>query len=724
MATPKSHPNPPTAQKQPAASHLTPASAGSPPAPSSSHSRSVTSPAYSALKAPARQLHHRNGSAHVPGSTPRGGPGTPRPGTTSSTESPGATAAAAAAAAAMLMDPQFGFPTGAGLGLGFTPRGTGFTPLAMQMTGSSSGGIQGLLAAQDQEDERKRRGEAVVALVAGRWGFVSQEGVERCAKRLGLDALWEEDGMGRGKRMLTVAGTAVLLEVGFDEAERVVGCGLSFPGSGEDVAGRAAGGAEVLEGDLKGDGYVRLEGFVANLEILGRMDRLGGEKISCFDATDGVFRSLERLWRWEVERERQQGKEVVEEEEVMCRRSGRPRMHTRGRVGLALQYWMERRLLVGEEKKADAMDIDDQENDEVDDEVDIWSAIIECEASSAELYPSIRVSDAWLPQAVGRSAPAEPNDMPGNDSSIDWQDPPPTLLPPDEQGESAVRVTESNHFQQPKPPDVRFVARFEPPVVVPWQTALQVHNSVGSPISQEMILPTTYESLLFARNEVHPPQNEPRTVEKTVSTYDSATDTSTSHVHKYSLFPQQQDWARAITHLPFSHPRQITAVLPILRQWALTGSILRRAFGSDTEPTPPPKANGQSTAQDQPPEPTTFPTLDAELAAFMASPLPNAPQPPSDKVRDVQVTFKATPVPQFQVNFPNARYGGKLAGVNFMVDLNGVIGRVDVHDGSPDWGGNGEGSEKEQEIVRMREKVGKVLEVGESIGIAVEWMAR
>lgn len=623
----------------------------------------------------------------------------------------------------MLMDPQFGFPTGAGLGLGFTPRGTGFTPVAMQMTGSS-GGINGLLAAQDQEEERKRRIEAVVAMVAGRWGFVSQEGVERCAKRLGLDALWE-DGMGEGKRMLTMAGTAMLLEVEF-EAEDVMGCVLSFPGSGEDVGGRAAGGAEVLRRDLKGDGYVRLEGFVENMEILGRMDRLGGEKISCFDATDGVFRSLERLWRWEIEREKQQGTKVVEEE-VMCRRSGRPRMHTRGRVGLALQYWMERRLVLGEEKKADEMDIDDKEAGEMDDEVNIWSAIIECEASSAELYPSIRVSDAWLPQAVGRSAPAEPNDMPGNDLSIDWQDPSPTLLPPDEQGESAVRVTESNPLQQPKPPDVRFVARFEPPVVVPLQTALQVHNSVGSPISQEMILSTTYESLMFSRNEVQTPQNEPRTVEKTISTYDSATDTLTSHVHKYSLFPQQQDWARAITHLPFSHPKQIIAVLPTLRQWALTGSILRRAFNPDKEPTLP-KANGHTTSQDQPSEPTTFQTLDAELAAFMSSPLPNAPKPPSDKVREVQVTFKATPVPQFQVNFPNARYGGKLAGLTFTVGLNGVIGSVDVHDGSPDWGGNGvaigEGSEKGKEMVRMREKVVKVLEVGESIGVAVEWMAR
>lgn len=619
----------------------------------------------------------------------------------------------------MLMDPQYGFTNGAGLGLGFTPRGTGFTPVAMQMTGSS-GGINGILAAQDQEEERKRRIETIAAVVAGRWGFVSQEGVERCAKRLGLDALWE-DGMGEGKRMLTIAGTAMLLEVEF-EAEEVMGCVLSFPGSGEDVGGRAAGGAEVLRRDLKGEGYVRLDGFVENMEILGRMDRLGGEKISCFDATDGVFRSLERLWGWEIEREKQQGKEVVEDE-VMCRRSGRPRMHTRGRVGLTLQYWMERRLVLGDQKEADEMDIDDTEASDVDDDADIWSAIIECEASSAELYPAIRVSDSWVSEDVGRPAPGETNDIPGDDSTIDWQDPSPTLLTPEEQGERAATVTETNLLQQPKHPDVRFFAKFDPPVVVPLQTALQIHNSVGSAIPQEMILSTTYESLLFAGSDAQNPPVGPRSVDKTVTSYESATDTSTSHVHRYTLFPQQQDWARAITHLPFSHPRQIIALLPTLRQWALTGSVLRRAFDPDNEP-PPPEANGQSDPPNQPSEPTIFQTLDDELAAFMSSPPPNAPKPASDKVREVQITFKATPVPQFQVNFPNPRHGGKLAGLNFMVGINGIVGGVDVHDGSPDWGGNGDGNEKGRDIVRAREKVAKVLEVGESIGVAVEWMTR
>ena len=718
MATPTSHPNPQNPQKQPVTSHLTPVSAGSPPAPSSSHSRSVTSPAYTALKAPARQLHHRNGSSQVPGSTPRAGPGTPRPGTTSSTDSPVATAAAA-----MLMDNQYGFMNGAGLGLGFTPRGTGFTPVAMQITGSS-GGINSILAAQDQEEERKRRIETIAATIAVRWGFVSQEGVERCAKRLGLDALWEDD-MGNEKRMLTIAGTGVLLEVEF-EAEEVVGCVLSFPGSGEGVGERAAAGAEVLKKDLKGEGYVRLEAFVQNMESLGRMDRLGGEKVSCFDATDGLFRSLERLWRWEREREKQSGNNVSEGD-AMCRRSGRPKMHTRGRVGLALQYWMERRLVLEEEQKVDEMDVDNKEDGEVENELEIWSAIVECEASSAELYPSIRISDAWVSEAVEKPASTATNSIPGNDSIIEWQDPPPMRPSQDEQENRAAAVAEPSILQQPKQPDVRFLARFEPPVVVPLQTALHIHNSVGFAIPQEMILSTTYESLLFADVDIQNPPTQPRTMERTVMSYDSACPTPTSHVHRYTLFTQQDDWARAITHLPFSHPRQIIAVLPTLRQWAMTGSILRRAFGPDKAPLE--ASTSSSSSQDQaplpPPEPIpTFQTLEDELAAFMASPLPNAPKPPSDKQREIQVTFKTNPsFPQFEIGFPNPRHGGKPAGLNFMVGLNGVLGGVDVHDGRPGWGDESN-AEVDGERVRLREKVRRVLELGESVGVAVEWITR
>lgn len=663
------------------------------------------------------------------------GTGTPIPGTTSAVDSP-----AAVAAAGMLMEGQFGNGnggvfgngSGVGMGLGLTPRmGTGFTPVAMQLT-ASQGGISAVLGAQDQEEERKRRIEAIVGMLSTKWGFVSQEGVERCARRLGLECLWDE-GMGDGKRTLTIAGTGVIVDVEF-LGEEVGSVMLQFEGSRESVKEQAAAGADVLRKDLRGEhglGYVALDGFVDNLERLATMDRLGGGGVSCFDAVDGIYRSLERVFSWEAGKAKEQKTEDVEEE-VMCRHSGRPRLHTKGRVGLSLQYWMGTKLLSKKERGHEAMDVDTTPTiDEEGDEIPIWAAIIECEASSADLHPSIKVSDDWVSEAVEKQAPIETNGLPLEDSPIDWQEPLPTFLSSDSPTNGAMDI-EPNPIPHPKPPDVRFVAKFEPPVIVPLQLAIDIHESVGSPLAQESLLPTTYENLLFedvdAENQLLP---NPRNLKKNIISYDPTTEAVSRHKHKFTLFTQPQDFARAITHLPFSHPRQIIALLPTLRQWALTASILRRSFVSNSDnDASSPISNGHTNGDAQHSEPTTFQTIDAELADFMCSPLPTDPASStssSSKVRDIQITLTTTPLPRLNLHFPNPRHGGKLASVGFNVGLNGVIDGVDVDDGSPPWQQNGAldiGEEKGKEIVALREKVRKVLEVGEDIGVCVEWMVR
>ncbi|MCJ1450883.1 hypothetical protein MMC28_001217 [Mycoblastus sanguinarius] len=723
MATPTSHPH---QQKQLAASHLTPASASSPPALPSSASatnRSVPSPAYSAsLKASHRPLHHRNGSAQLPaGSTPRTGGATPRPGTTSNMDSP-----TARAAAAMLMGTG-----GFGYGTGLTPRGTGLTPLPTGLTGAV-GSVSGAAIAQHQEEERKRKVEVIVGMLAGKWGFVSQEGVERCATRLGLECLWEE-GMGdERKRTLAVAGNGVLVEIEFG-GEEVRGVVLSFPGSKDSIGARAWEGSQVLKRNLKGqgEGYVALDHFAGNLERLGRMDRLGGEEISCFDAVDGICKSLEKVFAWEIKKEKRQKQGLVEEE-VICRYSGRPRMHTQGRVGLALQYWMERRLLLEQKKTDDEMDVDKTTMGDFEDDaaLDIWSAIVECEASSAELYTSIRVSDTWVSEAVKKPTQPETNDFHSDESTIDWQEPPSPGTSLDAQADGAMN-NNANLLQQPKALNVCFVAKFEPPIVVPFQMALQIHQSVSSSIPQEVML-STYDVLLFADIDAKdPPLSSPRSVEKTVKSHNPTADTPTYHKHRYALFTQPQDYARAITRLPFSHPRQIIAILPVLRQWALTSTLLRRLFATahaDEEPHSPELSGNAPQYCVQ----ASFQSIDDELAAFLAEPLPNSTAASPSNFRNVDINLSIAPFPRFNLHFPNPRYGGKLASVGFTVGLNGVFEGVDVDDGGPASVGNGISAdvhgeveeEKRTERVRMREKVKKVLEIAEDIGFLVEWMVK
>lgn len=649
---------------------------------------------------------------------------------------------ATTAAAAMLLDgATFGFPTnaaGAGLGLGLTPRGggTGDTPLPMQMTASQSG-MSAVAAALDQEEERRRRTEIIVSMLAGRWGFVSREGVERASGRLGLECLWDDEVR---KTTLTVAGTGVLVDVGFGGQGEVKSVVVQFEGSGDRVKGLAEAVGSLLETDLRGEGrgYVGLEGFVVNIERLAGMDRLGTGGVSCFDAVDGLFRGLERIYEWEMGKAKVQREEGAEEE-VLCRQGGRPRMHTRRRVGLALQYWMERRKLFQKENKAEQMDVDKPNSTHRSDEEDsvIWSAIIECESAPADLYPSIRISEAWVSEAVQKPPPEDPTILPLDDSPIDWQLPPSTFLSPQSpSNENGIMSSDSNLDSQPKLPDVRFVARFEPPVIVPLQLAIDMHQSFGSPLSQDMLLPTTYESLVFSDTDDKTPQlTSSRTIEKNNTSYDPATDTSSSHKHKYSLLTNAQDYARAITHLPFSHPRQLVAILPTLRQWTLIASILHRSF----MPDPPsedhsPTSNGENIAKDHDSQPATFQTLDAELADFMSSPLPSDPAfstngTSEDKARTVDMTLTTTPLPRLVFNFPNPRYGGKLASIGFNVGPNGTIEGVAVDDGSPLFHTNGimvmdDEDFKGKQMLEMREKVRKVLEIGEDVGVAVEWMIR
>lgn len=86
----------------------------------------------------------------------------------------------------------------------------GATALALSLnlpafSGTSNGHVRG------DEDERRRRMENIVNLLRTRPGRVSEEGVERLAKRTGLEYIWE--GPPGGPRMLSIAGTGVLIDV-------------------------------------------------------------------------------------------------------------------------------------------------------------------------------------------------------------------------------------------------------------------------------------------------------------------------------------------------------------------------------------------------------------------------------------------------------------------------------------------------------------------------------
>ena len=600
--------------------------------------------------------------------------------------------------------------TPAGMGLGMTPPG------GSQL--GAGGTLSGLgITVRDQEDERRRKMEEVVGIIGTRWGRVCQEGLERAAKRVGLECLWEE---GRaGKRTLSIAGNGVLIDVEFN-MEDVKNVTLEFAGSRSEVGKRAAEGAMVLKRDLKGEeegNYVTLDAFVGNLERLAKMDKLSEGGVNCFDVLEGIRGALQTVFDFEVGKTRaEKGPDAAKEaidRKVLCRASGRPMMHTGGRVGLTLQYWMDRQLLLTATHEPEAMDIDTDSSPCVP-KAGIYSAIVETEATPSSIYPPIRMSNSWLGSPIEKPAPTESDPFLEHTLSINWEEPPPTYTSLDKSSDENITSTDQqDSLQNPKAPNVRFIARFEPPLVVPLQTAVDIYQSVGAPLAQDSIQPTTYESLLFADISTPPNQGGQRIATKRFTSYDD-TGEPTEHVHRYTLFALQPDYGRVIDAIPFSHPRQLIATLPLLRQWALIGSLLRRSFAPDGLSLSDTAADTmRSTDEDLDILVNEQEmTVEEELAALLNDNEPSAPATQSERENalTVDITLSTTSLPP-RVGVVWAR-GDGLRSVDFGVGLNGTI------EVSP--GNEGEGGQASVE----RERMSQILSIAEDVGVLIEWLSK
>lgn len=481
-----------------------------------------------------------------------------------------------------------------GLGLGL---GLGLGNNDLHDTNMLDGLDVSSLVARDAEEERLQRTAAIVSGLGTRWGRVSQEGIERCVQRLGLECLWEDGGSAalaveNKERTLSIAGTGLLVDIKWN-GDTVKDVTLEFPGAGEWAERSASEGAQILKADLgfglASNQYVLLDKFSENLARLARTDQLGREGVSCFKAIEGIHGCLRRIWEWELSKVKD-GERTTDQEnaerEVLCNRSGRPRIHAHGKIGLRLDYWMTgKHLPLGNRSKTDLVSQNSATFDpQVTEPSNVWSLLIECEASSADLYPSIRISDNWVSEAVEQPMLMDENMFPPDASAIDWQDPPPTCLPPSEHQTNEMDI-DSGLMQAPPAqfPNVRFVARLEPPVTLPLQTAIDIFNLVGSPILQDSVQSTTYTFLMLQAPKFRvsvPDSMHEETLQypRAVSMWDS-NGTHSSALYQFNVQSQHQSWARTIHEIPFSHPRQLSIILPLLRQWAFTGHLLQGTLG-------------------------------------------------------------------------------------------------------------------------------------------------
>ncbi|KAK0314701.1 hypothetical protein LTR01_001525 [Friedmanniomyces endolithicus] len=551
MATPTSSAplNPSSASKRAAGHVSTPSHLGFSPAP-----RSVPSPATTRKEnAGKTPINHPTTSSH--GSKTLGG--TPmihslsQQGITNGS-SPGAH---------ML---SFGTPLGLGVE-GITP-GTfnmptpGMAGVPMSFTMSELGVASGVVAPKRNEDEERRvKMRRVLKRIGKPKGRVSEEAMARISRMVGFDlAIDHETPEERvknaslvGNRSFDIAGKKILLEVTLkDQRPEDVTAAFATENAGLHEQAQAVG--KVLLDDLRDAGEIplsaSLDRFAANLELLASIDCLSTDHFDSFEALSGIYTSLHRLHDQEMA--------ASNELEVLRRRSGKPVVHANGQIGFKIAYW-EKDEFHDDSKGGEIMK-------------GFFTLDLGIERSSAGVYPSVRVSDDWLPNPLELS-------MTELSATIPWQEPLPTLIMASTDGDAMVVDNE------PKLPDLRFMAKLDPPIVLPWQVATNILQSFGLPAPQLIAYPPTWHVLALApsgKTSFNPMTDRAVVAEKSVLVMKGNEETETTH--RYVLDVAKPDGGYKLERLPFAHPRQLIELLPTLRQWAYFGSLVSSLFAGDS----------------------------------------------------------------------------------------------------------------------------------------------
>lgn len=128
---------------------------------------------------------------------------------------------------------------------------------------------------------------------------------------------------------------------------------------------------------------------------------------------------------------------------------------------------------------------------------------------------------------------------------------------------------------QSRPPSARFVARLDPPVVLPWHEEHAIHPSLmlgPDGTLENLILPNLSENESVYRR-VYVPHS--------TSTFGIG-ENEEGILHRYQLQNSHLKpvAARRVSEIPFSHPRDLLKIFQTLRQYALLTTILESCFVS------------------------------------------------------------------------------------------------------------------------------------------------
>lgn len=497
---------------------------------------------------------------------------------------------------------------------------------------------------RNEDEERRLKMRSVLNTIGKRKGRSCEESIARVARRVGLtndidDYRYEDKTV--GNRMITMAGSAkVLIDVDLKQ-HAATDVRVTLMGSEALMAQQEAASKVLLQDLTPPNGVLlsaHLDRFAANLSKLATLDKLSSDTyggVDCFEAITGVYTSLRKLYELEKDAVKALRKFSVPEadhraeHEVLCKRSGKPTVHENGKIGLSIAYWTTDPP--ASEQGDTAMDVDGQEHvdSQPENRPTTWSLDIEIEKSPAGMYPSVRLSDAWLPEFFELPAPESGEGIP-------WQEPP-TTFASDPVGDKNDTINIGGQ----RLPDLRFVAKFDPPLVVPIPTAVNILNLVGAQQLENGMYPH-YHLAVF--NVPPHKQTQPLTIRADKKVLALQGSEEVELTHRYNLDVSQIQYSWTLERLPFSHPRQLIELLPTLRQWASTSSLLRTTFG-DNDPTIITDIDAAATSitDTHLNDPTPSPDSAIDLDDLMTDTAPS----PADL--QIDLAFATAPNPTFSV---------------------------------------------------------------------------
>ncbi|QSZ33086.1 hypothetical protein DSL72_002671 [Monilinia vaccinii-corymbosi] len=579
------------------------------------------------------------------------------------------------------------------------------------------------------EEEKRRRLVGCLEILKPSKGRLSEAGLERLARRVGLACLWEDMmGSASNGRTLIIAGIALALDIDF--ANNIVQkVSLSFPDAPESVTKHEKAASDILLRDLQFDAgesplTKMLDRFAANLERLTMLDKLSViPGLNCHEAVAGIFCSLDKLHRWEVGRLRENDMLGMGHEEIvraaMCIRSGIPAMHSRERLGLSLDYWQERRRIPANGRQQDRK---------------TWSLLVEVAPLPSlvvGVYTPLRVSDKWISDDI-QQADQEVHDLfraaqLREGPILDWLEPDNTFLPTNSDKTDGLDVGTQ------KFPEAMFLARFDPPIIVPYAIAMQIYNSTQAPFDFTEI--TTFDGLMFPlspEEAVRTSETQARTIhtERNIPIWDREGRKAVRE-HRNTLFIEKIDYGRRVEEVAFSHPRQLVEMLPCLRQFAFLSTVLKKTFEVDekikTQSKWKESLKTDTKSHSSEAETVGPPTKKQEFEDFMKSLTPTPSPTPGlmeeEEEEDhgdsthLDVSLTLTPMPRLQMVF---EFRKRSANVVFEIQGNGgvVVVQENVLGGKGKRGLSGGGSGR----ILTREDLGRMLEVCEDLGVWVEWV--